>query len=128
MAPTRWAFGDGAEGDPEKLVDEIYELADEICGPLRHFIRSNKLDLIVVQNALTIPMNLPLGIALTGLIAELGINTIAHHHDFYWERERYQLSRILDLLDTAFPAKLPTIQHVTHQHHCSAAAQGPAGY
>ncbi len=108
------AFGEGAsEGDAEKLCDEIYASADKIRAPLRHFIRSNRLNLIVVENALTIPMNLPLGITLTGLIAELGINTIAHHHDFFWERQRYQSNNILDMLDTAFPAKLPTIQHVT---------------
>lgn len=108
------AFGNGTlKEDPEKLVDEIYAKADELRAPLRDFIRSNRLDLIVVENALTIPMNLPLGIALAGLIAELGINTIAHHHDFFWERQRYQSNALLDLLDTAFPAKLPTIQHVT---------------
>ena len=108
------AFGEGArEGDGEKLVDEVYASADEIRAPLRNFIRSNRLDLIVVENALTIPMNLPLGVTLTGLIAELGINTIAHHHDFFWERQRFQSNNILDMLDTAFPAKLPTIQHVT---------------
>lgn len=97
----------------EKLVDDIYKMADEIRGPLRNFIRRNRLSLIVVENALTIPMNLPLGVALTGLIAELGINTIAHHHDFFWERQRYQTNNILNMLDTAFPAKLPSIQHVT---------------
>lgn len=108
------AFSEGvSERDADKLCDEIYELADEIRAPLRHFIRANRLNLIVVENALTIPMNLPLGISLTGLIAELGINTIAHHHDFFWERQRYQSNHILDMLDTAFPAKLPTIQHVT---------------
>jgi hypothetical protein len=107
------AFGEKArKKGAEKLVDEIYETADEIRGPLRNFIRSNRLDLIVVENALTIPMNLPLGITLTGLIAELGLNTIAHHHDFFWERQRYQSNTLLDMLDTAFPAKLPTIQHV----------------
>jgi hypothetical protein len=102
-----------AEQDGDKLVDEIYTSADKIRAPLRHFIRSNRLDLIVVENALTIPMNLPLGITLTGLIAELGIDTIAHHHDFFWERQRYQGNAILDLLDTAFPAKLPSIRHVS---------------
>jgi glycosyltransferase involved in cell wall biosynthesis len=107
------AFGEGSkERDGEKLVDEIYASADNIRAPLRHFIRANRLELIVVENALTIPMNLPLGITLTGLIAELGLNTIAHHHDFFWERQRYQSNNILDVLDTAFPAKLPTIQHV----------------
>jgi glycosyltransferase involved in cell wall biosynthesis len=110
---TQRAFGEDAEPDGEALCDEIYALADEIRAPLRHFIRSNKLDLIIVQNALTIPMNLPLGVCLTGLIAELGINTIAHHHDFYWERQRYQTNALLDLLDTDFPADLPTIWHVT---------------
>jgi glycosyltransferase involved in cell wall biosynthesis len=114
LALSERAFGEGARGrDVEKLIDEVYEMADAIRAPLRKFIRSNHLDLLVVENALTIPMNLPLGITLTGLIAELGINTIAHHHDFYWERQRYQSNAFLDMLDTAFPAKLPTIQHVT---------------
>ncbi len=113
VALSQRAFGANADRDNEKLCDAIYALADEIRPPLRHFIRSNRLDLIVVQNALTIPMNLPLGVCLTGLIAELGINTIAHHHDFFWERQRYQTNAILDLLDTTFPAKLPSIQHVT---------------
>ncbi|MCK4901019.1 MAG: glycosyltransferase family 4 protein [Anaerolineales bacterium] len=107
------AFGAETDEDGDKLADEIYAVADEIRAPLRDFIRSNRLDMIVVQNALTIPMNLPLGVSLTGLIAELGIDTIAHHHDFYWERQRYQTNAILDLLDTTFPAELPSIQHVT---------------
>jgi len=107
------AFGETRDQDGEKLADEIYATADKIRAPLRKFIRSNSLDLIIVQNALTIPMNLPLGVSLTGIIAELGIDTIAHHHDFYWERLRYQTNNILDLLDTTFPAKLPSIQHVT---------------
>lgn len=107
------AFGDHPDTDGDKLSGEIYEISDEIRSPLRSFIRGNKLDMIIVQNALTIPMNLPLGVCLTGLIAELGIPTIAHHHDFYWERQRYQTNAILDLLDTTFPAKLPSIRHVT---------------
>jgi len=111
---SRYAFGQEAGSrDGEKLAGQIYARADEIRAPLRHFIRANRLNVIVVENALTIPMNLPLGVALTGLIAELGLNTIAHHHDFFWERQRYQSNTILDMLDTAFPAKLPTIQHVT---------------
>jgi glycosyltransferase involved in cell wall biosynthesis len=109
---SRKAFEEN-NNDGEKVSDDVYSAADELRAPLRSFIRSNRLDLIIVQNALTIPMNLPLGVCLTGLIAELGIDTIAHHHDFYWERQRYQINDILELLDTAFPAKLPSIQHVT---------------
>ena len=106
------AFGEHADQNGSELADSIYAHADELRAPLRSYIRSNSLDMIIVQNALTIPMNLPLGVCLTGLIAELGIRTIAHHHDFFWERQRYQTNGILDLLDTTFPAKLPTIQHV----------------
>lgn len=113
VALSRRAFDEGSEQDADELCDEIYETADEIRAPLRHFIRSNRLNLIIVQNALTIPMNLPLGVSLTGLIAEWGINTIAHHHDFFWERQRYQTNGILSLLDTTFPAKLPAVQHIT---------------
>ena len=113
LSLSRRAFDQNGETDGEKLSDQIYAMADELRTPLRRFIRDNRLNLIVVQNALTIPMNLPLGVCLTGLIAELGINTVAHHHDFFWERQRYQTNNILDLLDTTFPAKLPSIQHVT---------------
>ncbi len=113
QALSRRAFDTQGETDGEKLADQIYAMADELRDPLRRFIRENKLNLIIVQNALTIPMNLPLGVCLSGLIAELGIDTIAHHHDFFWERQRYQTNSIVDLLDTTFPAKLPTIQHVT---------------
>lgn len=80
---SRAAFDSEVEVDASKLVDDIYQYADELRSPLRSFIRTNKLELIIVQNALTIPMNLPLGVCLTGLIAELGIRTVAHHHDFF---------------------------------------------
>jgi glycosyltransferase involved in cell wall biosynthesis len=108
------AFGpETRDPHPQKLVDDIYAAADQLVGPLREFVTTNHLDLIITENALTIPMNLPLGVALARVIEELGINTIAHHHDFYWERQRFQSNAILELLDTFFPPNLPTIQHVT---------------
>jgi glycosyltransferase involved in cell wall biosynthesis len=110
---NRRAFGQAADEDPHRLVEDIGLLARELRDPLREFIRTNHLDLIIVQNALAIPMNLPLGFCLTDLIAETNIPTIAHHHDFYWERERYQANAFLDFLDTYFPPNLPVIRHVT---------------
>ena len=107
------AFGQHADEDPRPLLEEIGLLAFELRNPLLEFIRANRLDLIIVQNALAIPMNLPLGVCLTDLIAETKVPTIAHHHDFYWERERYQTNAILDFLDTYFPPDLPSVRHVT---------------
>ncbi|MCX7788670.1 MAG: hypothetical protein N2442_13350 [Spirochaetes bacterium] len=58
-------------------------------------------------------MNIPLGLALTEVIAETGIPTIAHHHDFVWERQRYSVSAVNVYLSMAFPPDLPPIIHVT---------------
>ena len=57
-------------------------------------------------------MHIPLGIALTELIAETQIPTIAHHHDFYWERTRFSVNAVGDYLRMAFPPNLPSIEHV----------------
>jgi glycosyltransferase involved in cell wall biosynthesis len=110
---NRRAFGPAADQEPHRLLDETGLLANELRDPLLEFIRTNRLDLIIIQNALAIPMNLPLGLCLTDLIAETDIPTIAHHHDFYWERKRYQANAFLDFLDTYFPPSLPVIRHVT---------------
>ena len=107
------AFGPHANKEPRLLLDEIKLLAAELRDPIRRFIYDNRLDLIIIQNALAIPMNLPLGVCLTDLVAETGIPAIAHHHDFFWERERYQTNAFLDFLDTYFPPNLPVIRHVT---------------
>jgi len=61
---------------------------------------------------LAIPINIPLGIAITEAIAECGIPTIAHNHDFYWERKRFLRNSIGDYLSMAFPPSLPAIHHV----------------
>lgn len=112
-ALSQRAFGPNRESDPVRLLRDIQAMAEALRPPLSDFIRQNKLDVVIVENALAIPMNLPLGVALTTVIAELGVPAIAHNHDFYWERERYQTNAILDLLDTAFPPDLPTLRHVT---------------
>lgn len=95
------------------VTQRIYTLADYLKGTLYEFTRRFNLDLLVVQNALTIPMNIPLGVALTNFIAETGFPTIAHHHDFYWERDRFSVSAVTDMLWMAFPPALPSIQNVT---------------
>ncbi len=95
------------------VTQRIYALADYLKGTLYEFTRRYNLDLLIVQNALCIPMNIPLGVALTHFIAETGFPTIAHHHDFYWERDRFSVSAVTDLLSMSFPPALPQIQNVT---------------
>ncbi len=67
------------------------------------FIEKFKLNLIIPQNIFAIPMHVPLGMALTEVIAETRVPTIAHHHDFVWERERFIKNAVPDYLEMAFP-------------------------
>ena len=93
-------------------TNQIHQLSQRLKKTIRDFVGNYKIDLIVPQNVLTIPMNLPLGVALTEFIAETGIHTIAHHHDFYWERQRFMINGVQDILDASFPPNLASIKHV----------------
>jgi len=92
--------------------EAIQKVKERLKGVLYHFVKKFDIDLIVAENALSIPMNIPLGVAITEFIAETGIPTIAHHHDFSWERDRFLMNSCRDYLNMAFPPDLPPIQHV----------------
>ncbi len=91
---------------------KIYQLAIKLKDHLYDFVDKFDIDLIISQNANTIPLNIPLGIALTEFIAETNIRTLAHHHDFYWERDRFMVNAVSDYLSMAFPPVLPSIEHI----------------
>lgn len=91
----------------------IHELKELLKDELYRFRDRFHLDLLLVENALSIPMNIPLGLALTETIAETNMLTIAHHHDFAWERRRFKVTAASDYQLGAFPPILKPIQHVT---------------
>ena len=97
---------------PFNVTRRIRELQWHLKQHLYEFIKKFKIELLIVENALSIPMNIPLGLALTELIAETGLPTIGHHHDFSWERKRFLVNCVGDYLDMSFPPRLPTIKHV----------------
>ncbi|MBA7607328.1 Mannosylglucosylglycerate synthase [subsurface metagenome] len=85
----------------ELLKEKIYE-----------FIEKFDIEILVSENALTIPLNISLGMALTEVIAETGIKAIAHHHDFFWERKRFLNNCVWDYFNSCYPPHLPSIHHV----------------
>lgn len=97
---------------PPAMTRRVNELKENLKKQLYEFARRFDLEILIVENALTIPLNLPLGLAITEFIAETGYPTIAHHHDFYWERQRFQVNCVNDYLAAAFPPTLPSIRHV----------------
>jgi len=97
---------------PMEVTQRIHKLREFLKQHLYEFIKKFEIEVLIVENALSIPMNIPLGLALTELIAETGIHTIGHHHDFSWERQRFLVNCIKDYLEMSFPPPLPTVQHV----------------
>ncbi|MCA9074906.1 MAG: glycosyltransferase family 4 protein [Planctomycetaceae bacterium] len=108
---TRQSFGH-LKRSPD-LTTKINDLAAYLKRTLYEFVDKFSIDIMIVQNALCIPMHIPLGVALTYFIAETEFPVIAHHHDFYWERDRFKVNAVSDYLEMAFPPRLPTIQHAT---------------
>ena len=107
------AFGAHTHGvRNRRLTTRIQTVKEQLKDQLYEFITQFKIDLIVPENALTIPLNIPLGLAVTELIAETGLPTIAHHHDFFWERQQFKTNAVWDYLNMAFPPHLPPIRHV----------------
>jgi glycosyltransferase involved in cell wall biosynthesis len=102
----------GRKGRASHVTETIHAIRAELKTALHRFIQKHAVDVLVVQNALTIPMNVPLGLALAETIAETEIPTLAHHHDFYWERVRFAVNGVNDYLRMAFPPNLPNILHV----------------
>lgn len=102
----------GRRGREPSVTQKIHELKLLIKASLEKFIRKFSIDMLVCENALTIPMHVSLGLALTELIAESQIPTLAHHHDFYWERTRFSVNAVQDYLRMSFPPNLPNMEHV----------------
>ncbi|MFC1728048.1 glycosyltransferase [Nanoarchaeota archaeon] len=97
-----------------ELRELIEKNAEEIKDEIEKWMDRRKIDMLVIQNASAIPMHLPLGVALGRLVRGNDIPTIAHHHDFEWERKKYKKMNdvVREYIDEYFPFDHRTVQHV----------------
>lgn len=95
-----------------EMTRKIHESAWRLKQQLYKCQEKLQLDLLIAENALTIPMNIPLAVAIVEFLVENRLPCIAHHHDFYWERERFLVNAVPDYLRMAFPPALGRTQHV----------------
>jgi glycosyltransferase involved in cell wall biosynthesis len=102
----------GTKGRAQSVTCAIHDMRSLLKSRLHDFVNEFKIDLIIAENTLTIPLHVSLGLALTETIAETQLPTIAHHHDFYWERVRFSINAVSDYIRMAFPPNLPNIRHV----------------
>jgi glycosyltransferase involved in cell wall biosynthesis len=102
----------GAMQPPPELMGRLNAAVARLKAALYRWQQQSGIDVMVVENALAIPMHVPLGLALSQFIEETGMPTIAHSHDFFWERQRFRVNGIPDVLWRNFPPDLPSVKHV----------------
>jgi glycosyltransferase involved in cell wall biosynthesis len=114
-APEAVALGGRAfassEADPDLDV-ALDEAADRLGERLLQVVRDVAPDLLVIQNAWAIPMQLPLAGALARVVDATGLPTLSHEHDYAWERSRFAVHRIGPFLERHFPYDAPTVRHL----------------
>ncbi len=65
-----------------KMASLIYEMTWVVREKLHSTFKRLGIDLIIAENSLTIPMNIPLGRALVETVMATGLGCVSHHHDF----------------------------------------------
>jgi len=102
-----------ADSDASSVRREIDRLAEQLTPVIETWMDVQGIRLLIVENAWAIPMHLPLAVALRRVVQSTGIPAIGHHHDYWWERERFAGCIVPDVLDEAFPPNLPGITHAS---------------
>jgi len=117
--PRVWAlrkklFEASASCIDKDVKGQIEELVHRVKEGVRSFIRANSIDILVVHNLWSLPLNLPASIGVWECIKNEHIPAIGWHHDFFWEKEGYTPSCpwVLNLLKKFFPPRNPRILHV----------------
>lgn len=106
---TQAFTGGGRSAD---LTRDLHTYREIIKERLYAYLEAFHIDILIPENVLTIPLNPPFAMALTEVIAETGLHVIAHHHDFFWERKRFLVNCIWDILNSCYPPHLPSVRHV----------------
>jgi len=101
----------GQSTRPEAVTARIHELRELLKKKIYEFLGSFDVDVLIPENVLAIPLNVPLGLAVTEVLAETGLPAIGHHHDLFWERKRFLHNCVWDYLNACYPPRLPSIQH-----------------
>jgi glycosyltransferase involved in cell wall biosynthesis len=95
-----------------ETTENVLLLRGHLKKELYKFVNTFEIDLIIAENCLSLPMNVPLGLSIKDLVVESNIPTIGHHHDFGWERERFASNAAADYIDSAFPPNAASMKHV----------------
>jgi len=108
-------LGERNDLSPDDLVDRLNDYTNKLVQLFRDIIHQNNIDMLLVNNIWSVAMNIPAAVALESVRKSLGLNSVAHHHDFYWERNlnpNLDRKEIVNILDNYLPPKDMQINHV----------------
>ncbi len=96
------------------ILDHIENISNLIEKKLSRWVHSNKIEVLLSENASALPSHLSMGVAIKKLVKNTGLPIVTHDHDFHWERGKRYVSvhaEINTLVNDTFPLLLPEVRH-----------------
>jgi len=110
------------ETHPQELIEHLDLYTSVIYKKIMHWVGERKIDLLISENASSLPSHLEMGMAINKAVHKTGLPTITHDHDFAWERGERYLSphkEINDFVEEAFPLRAPNSVHAVINSHAA---------
>ncbi|MGD9101009.1 MAG: glycosyltransferase family 4 protein [Anaerolineae bacterium] len=93
---------------------ELEGLARAIERKVRGFVEGKGIDFLIPQNVWSVAVHPPVAMALAWVMRDLRLPTLAHSHDFYWERTggvALTCATAIELADKYLPPRDPLARH-----------------
>ena len=104
------------DGRDEKAYrQQMLEQADILRREMEAWIGDHRLDVVIPQNIWSVGLHPAAAIALAQAIEHTGVQVLAQHHDFYWERVDgigLTCSSAIEFTDTYMPPHTKGYAHV----------------
>ena len=106
--------------EASELLDHLHRVSDGLAIRMFKWVMQNKIDMILSENASTLPAHLTMGMAINKLVETTGIPIVCHNHDFWWERgDRYKtpFPEVEQIVKDNFPMQIPHAKHAVINKH-----------
>ena len=100
--------------DSERLLSHLDGTANHVATAIFQWILDCRIDVILVENASSLPAHLSLGMGIRRCAERLDLPIVIHHHDFSWERgSRYTspFPEITQIVEETFPLRTSNARH-----------------
>ncbi len=100
--------------DAAGYTTELEGLTAVLEQKFRTFIQEKQIDFLIAENVWSVAAHPAVAPALARVMADLQLPTIAHSHDFYWERVdgvALTCAAAINLADKYLPPRHPLVKH-----------------